>query len=427
MSINFFALNEVNFDLYASYEGKLPLKGLSKLKHFRQQTTYNDVPHEYLEPWIQWVTVHTGLPPHEHNVFRLDDVNNGKHEQLFEYAANNGFSVCAISPMNSINKLPQSHVFIPDPWTSTHSDNSFWSRKLHKVLRQVVNDNASGKISLSSYIFLALAFFRFVKPKWYPIFFRLFAGIKSKKWNKALILDLLLYNVFLSKRGQSNKDFNYLFLNCFAHIQHHYMFNSSMIETNHENPGWYIKKHQDPVEDAVIIYDMIIFDFLVKLQKEQLFIATGLSQSPYPTIKFYYRLQNHENFLTELGIKYARVRRGMTRDFHVDFSNAEQKNEALKLLKDVSLNGEKIFGDFTDEGLSIFCSLRYPKEIMESDAIIVNGKQISLYDFVDFVAIKNGEHTDKGYFFCNVNDMFDQSHVNLSEVHNLVKKKLTAN
>ncbi|MDA9010028.1 hypothetical protein N9J58_00110 [bacterium] len=423
MKFSFLALNEVNFDLLAEYEKNNSLKGFKLLRKLREYTTSNDVPYEYLEPWIQWVSVHTGLRAEEHNVFRLGDPKAREYEQIFEVLDKRGYDICAISPMNAHNKISENQCFIPDPWTETRSDASFWSRRLADVLRQTVNDNSSGKISKKSYIFLFLAFLRFIKISWYPTMFQLIYKSLEHKWCKALVLDVLLYNIFLSLRKDATQSFNYLFLNGFAHIQHHYLLNSPYVDSLGKNPSWYISEECDPLKDAVLVYNKILFDFLKRFSDQSVLISTGLSQIPYKDAKFYYRLRDHEDFLNSISINFQKVRRGMTRDFYIDFASNNDRDDALSILKGIRLNGSNFFGDFSTLEKSLFCSLVYPEEISNSDEIVVKNLKIKLLNHVNFVAIKNGMHSDKGYLFTNDRDAFENDNISLTNINGYIQRR----
>ena len=61
--------------------------------------------YDFLEPWIQWPSVHTGYEFSEHKIFRLGDIVKSDFPQIFEKIENKGFSVGAISPMNARNDL----------------------------------------------------------------------------------------------------------------------------------------------------------------------------------------------------------------------------------------------------------------------------------------------------------------------------------
>ena len=68
-------LNEVNFELLRRYIGKGELPTLAALlsRHGLIETS-SEAEYEHLEPWIQWVTAHTGKTFAEHGVFRLGDI-----------------------------------------------------------------------------------------------------------------------------------------------------------------------------------------------------------------------------------------------------------------------------------------------------------------------------------------------------------------
>ena len=120
-------LNEINFDAVNFYiEKGENLPGFETLVKRGIVNTEAESEYENLEPWVQWPSVHTGKTFKEHNVFRLGDFVNSNSEQFFEKVEKAGFSVGAISPMNATNKLENPAYFIPDPWTQTPSDKTFF-------------------------------------------------------------------------------------------------------------------------------------------------------------------------------------------------------------------------------------------------------------------------------------------------------------
>ena len=78
-------LNEVNFDFVRRYvaRGQLPALAQMIARHGLAETVSEDK-YEELEPWIQWVSAHTGLTFAEHKVFRLGDIVQHEHEQIWE-------------------------------------------------------------------------------------------------------------------------------------------------------------------------------------------------------------------------------------------------------------------------------------------------------------------------------------------------------
>ena len=76
-------------------------------------------------------------------------------------------------------------LFYPDPWTSTHSGETFWEKKISKFLNQTVNDNSKNKIRLVNYLYILLTFLRFARFKNYLKFFKL-AFLPSKSLGEKL-------------------------------------------------------------------------------------------------------------------------------------------------------------------------------------------------------------------------------------------------
>ena len=252
-------LNEINFDLVVSYiESGEKLPGFEALLATGLIETDSECRYEHLEPWIQWPSAHTGLEFAEHQVFRLGDIVKSDAPQLFERLEDAGYSVGAVSPMNAENRLDSPAYYIPDPWTETACDESLFSKFLNSALKQTVNDNASSRITLTSGVQLALCFARFVRLSRYWNFFWLALTSTRKSWNRAIFLDLLLYEVHRRLSHEKKPDFTVLFLNAGAHIQHHYFLNSEFAGNGKKsNPGWYVDPRHDPILDMLKAYDRL--------------------------------------------------------------------------------------------------------------------------------------------------------------------------
>ena len=153
-------LNELNFDFVKYYISKGELQNFKKL--FETQppiVSRSEKDYKLLEPWIQWVTIYTGLSYKEHGVFRLGDiVEKPELSQLFEELESKGINVGAVSPFNADNRLESPAFFVPDPWTVTKLSGSRLVGKVYKSIRQLVNDNAQSKVSLSSLLNLGIGF-----------------------------------------------------------------------------------------------------------------------------------------------------------------------------------------------------------------------------------------------------------------------------
>jgi len=420
----FIELNEINFDVVSSYikRGK-KLPGFNKLISNGIITTNAEDEYKNIEPWIQWPSVHTGKTFKEHKVFRLGDFVNSSENQFFEKVEDAGFSVGAISPMNATNKMHNPAYFIPDPWTKTPCDRSFFSKSISNAISQSVNDNSQSKLTLKTIVNLVLAFVALVKPARFIPMFKFAIRSIGKPWRKALFLDMLLYEIHKTLHKRKNPNFSILFLNAGAHIQHHYFFNSIVIDSPElKNPPWYIKNTYDPIFEMLKVYDEMLLD-LLRLSGTEIIIATGLSQKPFSHLKFYYRFKNHSLFLKEFGIKFANVTPRMTRDFLISFTSEEEALLAEQQLSNILVDNKvKLFAEIDNRGKEIFVVLTYPFEITSNTIVSDSKKTVSLQDLVTFVAIKNGEHQSKGfaYFSNGISSFAPPSGNHVSMIHNSV-------
>lgn len=393
-------LNELNFDSVLKYTESQKLPAFESILKNYLVSTSSEKDYENLEPWIQWVSVHTGLKANQHKIFRLGDMENSELKQIFEIV-NKKHSVSCISPMNTINRLSKESIFIPDPWTKTQSDSTWWSSKISKMLSQTVNDNSNNKISIISIFIILIGFLKFVRFKNYLTMIRLALSSYRSKWRKAIFLDRFIHEISLNVLKKNNAVFHTVFFNSLAHIQHHYFLNSRAVTKKISNPSWYIKESDDPLLEGLNEFDEILSDYL-NYDNYEILLATGLTQKPVKKATFYWRLKNHRDFLDKLSIKYSDVKPRMTRDFLIEFNNEENLKDAINKLNSIYEyeSGIKLFNEIDNRGSSLFVVLTYPTDL--TDKIFgFSDFSFNANETVSFVAIKNGEHSPKGYAFCS--------------------------
>lgn len=392
--------NEANFDVINKYVQKYPgeYPGFEKLLSSYKMLTSSEEQYEHIEPWIQWVSAHTNRTFQEHRVFRLGDIITYPGEQIFEILEKRGLKVGCLSAMNAKNNLRKPSYFIPDPWTDTTSDQTFLSRNLHRVLKQTVNDNSTGKISFFSGLFLVYLLIFKTDPKNILLYFSLFKK-RKKKWNKALFLDLLISDIYFYLNRARKPDFSCVFFNGLAHVQHHYFLNSEFYDGDVKNEASYISENDDPIKDALSVYDKIFQR--IAHNGGKVLIATGLRQVPVPSTINYYRLKDHASFLKKLGINFAEIHARMTRDFLIYFKDNKDLENALNKLANLSVNDIKIFEEIEVRDSSLFVTLTYAEKIMPDTIIELPDSSIDFYNSVVFVAAKNGEHDQQGYVYAN--------------------------
>jgi len=418
-------LNELNFDYIKFYikQGLLPnFKKLFEIQPPIETTSEKE--YKLLEPWVQWVTIHTGKTFDEHKVFRLGDiVNNPKLSQLFEELEAEGLSVGAVSPFNAENRLNNPAFFVPDPWTKTNPSGNWVVKALYQAVHQSVNDNAKSKLNFKTIFSLGLGLLLYVPLSRWTHYLKIVFNIE-KPGSKALILDSLLADVHLTLWKKNKPDFSNLFLNSGAHIQHHYLFNSKAYIGNIKNPEWYCPKDYDPLIHILSEYDKQI-GRLLKQKDVKIIIATGLHQQPHEHLTFYWRLKEHIPFAKMIGLEnFSEILPRMSRDFLVKFDNEDDAINAEKLLNSFygTSDDVKLF-EVDNRGSSLFVELVYANDINDSDSVYSKESNFILENFksyLAFVAIKNGEHNGIGYLTSNF-DLKLKKQIKLTDLKSIIK------
>jgi len=419
-------LNELNFDYVKFYIDQDLLPNFKKIFEIQPPIeTVSENDFKLLEPWVQWVTIHSGKTYKEHNIFRLGDiVNNPDLSQIFEELEAKGLLVGAVSPFNADNRLKNPAFFVPDPWTKTDASGNWVVKALYQAVHQSVNDNSKSKLKFKSLISLVLGLLLYVPVlRWFH-YLKIIFKVK-KPGIKSIILDSLLADVHLTLWEKYKPDFSNLFLNSGAHIQHHYLFNSKAYDGNIKNPEWYCPKDYDPLIYILSEYDRQIGK-LLKLKSVKIIVATGLHQQPHEHLTFYWRLKEHVKFVEMIGIKHlVEISPRMSRDFLVKFNNEIDAVNAEKLLNSFYASNDniKIF-EVDNRGISLFVELVYPNDISENDSIYSKESKIKLDNFksyLAFVAMKNGEHNGIGYLTSNFDLKISKNSIDLKDLKDLIK------
>ena len=392
-------LNEINFDLVREYSKEFKFKFFNNEFFRKLLITNSEEKYELLEPWIQWVSIYTGKRADSHQIYRLGDIKKYNGETVFNIIEKLSKSIGVVCSMNLENNLKKPKYFFSDPWTKTFSGPGKIIKFISNTISDVVNLNSHKSIPkllyCKTFIVLLLSF-RFKNIYLYS---KLIFNFK-KKWNKALLLDLMLHDLHLDLIKKHKTDFSSIFFNAGAHIQHHYFFNSKHFrQKNLTNPKWYIKKKYDPILDMILFYDKILSEYK-ELNKYEIILATGLSQEPYNRVKYYYRLKNHADFFKNLNINFLKIEPRMTRDFLVIFKDDNEKNSAIQKLNKLNQVNKKEIFSFEDRNNSIFVTLKLHEEVNKNEQILIQDeKKMLIKDHIVFVALKNGMHNSKGYFY----------------------------
>ena len=118
----------------------------------------------------------------------------------------------------------------------------------------------------------------------------------------------------------------------------------------------------------------------------------------------------------------------MSRDFLISFSSKTNLEIAHRKLSELSDQvGERLFGllDIREKEMSIFATLTYSHSI-DNKFFSIGDKKNYLKNHLNFVAMKNGEHSSKGFCLTNAGIKPKSSEMSIWDLSNFISKKINS-
>lgn len=395
-------LNELNFNYIEDYTSRGLLPSFKKVLEGGFYQTKAGEKYENLEPWIQWPTVYRGISYEKHGVFRLGDAVRKYDPQIWEKMEEKGLEVEALFPMNAVNTLKRSKLFLPDPWTDTTVTAPWHIRSLYNFARDGVLNNSRGKVSLWS----ALQAIPGLASIGDITFWKRLAHLVRNSLNyprvyRPLVLDLIVFQLLKSRIHKGSK-LHYIsaFMNAGAHMQHHYYFDSAVNSTGFKNPKWYSPVPDgkvDPLFELYNFYDQLVGE-LISMDIE-LFISTGLSQQPNEEMYHQYRIIDFKRIssVADIDMDALEVHYRMSRDFEIQ-SKGDIDLKAIKSkLLGFTVDSKPLF-NVDDRGHSLFCKVKYHGEPSGLGQVSFDSIECDLSSSFVHVSVENQIHSEIGYF-----------------------------
>ncbi|MFQ5784552.1 MAG: hypothetical protein ACE5H8_06980 [Alphaproteobacteria bacterium] len=395
-------------------EGRLP-----NFRKFYQDaqvfTTEADVTDSrYLEPWIQWYSLHTGLSHDQHGVFHLTDGPRAGHPDIWEMLAERGMTVGNFSSMNAGRLSSPGAFYVPDPWCTSERAFPDELDTYHKVVANRVQEytNSDKGIGFRDY----LSFARFlalhgVRGRTVSSVIRQLISERlggDIAWRRAAVLDELQFDVFRFFHRRSRPDFATFFSNSTAHYQHTYWRHMDPAVFKVRPPESELTAYKDAILFGYQRMDRLLGDFFeFERQGVALALATALSQRPFLKYEdaggqLFYRARDIEGFLERLDVRYEKIFPVMTHQYMLHFANDRSRDEALKVLDSVTYGGKCAF-ECRAEPKAIYFGCQIRELVPEKAKLGVgsfSGEEFGFYDvFYRISGMKSGCHHPDGVFW----------------------------
>ncbi|HEX5008211.1 MAG TPA: hypothetical protein VFV70_13930 [Hyphomonadaceae bacterium] len=379
--------------------------------------TWTDDPD--LEPWVQWVTLHTGQMQDVHGAKELDEGHRIKLPRVWDILGKRGRTSLVFGSMNG-DAMPSEKVFlVPDPW-STHVEatDAAW-KPFHDFISFNVTEHANKRAKPDRKTLLAFVRFMVGRGLSIATVMKAVRQLVSErtsrvdvKWGRALILDLMMWDAFEKEYQKRKPDFATFFANSTAYLQHRYW--------RHMQPEVYQVK---PSAEEMAAYGDAIqtsyrhMDWLLGRAMRlagpngRIVFATGLSQEAnlrYEHIggKFVYRPHSFEDLNVFLGGPKATFEPVMTHQAWASLETSADADRFEHLLGQMQSNGASVFEWRRNEN-RIFFWCKFISKV-DADLVITNAETGARRNFADLFGslgqVNNSQHNRSGCFWVERDD-----------------------
>lgn len=365
-----------------------------------------------LNPWIQWVTAHSGLSLDEHQVFQLDEASHVSEKAIWEILSDAGLRVWICGSMNSWYHGPLNGYLLPDPWSTAtppypeHEFDDFYSF-VRKQVQEHTNPNAS--VSAKD----AIRFLRFLIRRgisitscWQILKQLVNERVEDCHWKRAAIMDILQWDVFRWYYRRFQPHFSTFFLNSTAHYQHRFW--------RHMDPSCFqvLPDEQERRRFSnSILYghqrmDQLLARFMdLAGEDTTLILMTGLGQQPYLDSeeaggRRYYRPRDLRHLIQQLGIgsewTFEPV---MAEEFYLRFKDEDATSQAVDQLLGVKVGEEVVFKVDRRDCDSLLTGCKVHRAVGPNEALYDrDGKHLGRFNdlFYQIDAVKSGKHHPDG-------------------------------
>ncbi len=370
---------------------------------------------EALEPWIQWVTMHTGLSYDQHGVFLLGDGHKCSTKRTWDVVSDQGGRVFVCGSMNLRYDRPINGMVIPDPWTQGVEPTP--AGEFDPYLTFVttnVREHTNSKVPLAKSDYL--------KFLWYLARHGLSAAtigyiirqqiserfVPEHKWRRAVILDRFQFDLFRHYYRATDPHFATFFINSTAHFQH-------LFWRNMDPTGFKVQPSKEDQDDhgGAVLYgyqqmDWIVGQTLAMAGNDRTVIfSSALGQQPCLKYeeqggKVFYRPKDIGAFLRFVGLTIPhQVEPVMSEEFNLHFRTEADAAAAMAVLDAVRVNGRpglrsRLNGKDIITGCGIF-------EQIERNSTIATGANPAPVPFFEWLyqaeGMKSGMHHPDGMFW----------------------------
>ncbi len=392
-----------------------------------------------LEPWVQWVTFHTGKTQEVHGAKELDEGYRIDLPRMWDKFGDAGYSSMVFGSMNS-RAFSKNVCLVPDPWSVRVPPSDPTYKAFHDFIAFNVTEHTNERAKPTKK--MVLDFVRFMVSRGLSITtvmsaVRQLANEKTSgrdvKWARSMVLDLLMWDVFEKEYRRRRPDFATFFANSTAFLQHRYWRHMEP-EAYQVKPGEAdMKAYGDAVESSYRHMDALLGRAMRLVgPKGRIVFVTALSQEAnlrYEHIggKFVYRPHAFEELNAFMGgPKDVTFEPVMTHQAWASMKSQEDADQFEAALKGLQSNGETVM-EWRRSGNRIFFWCRFISKV-DDDMVLTCAANGARKDFSELFAligqVNNSKHNRNGCFWVERADGKGQVHADKLPLEQATEKVL---
>jgi len=390
-------------------EGKLP--NFSRLYHEAEiYTTTAEEQAGHLDPWIQWVTVHTGLNFRDHQLERLNEGHRLETPRVWDLLGQTGRRAWVCGSMNVGATRPPGGCVLPDPWTTIVRPHPRALEPYFSFVQRQVMEHTSGRAPSDPRDLLRFIWFMAshgLSRHTVTAIVRQLAEERSGRgrWKRAALLDRMQFDVFAWYYRRIRPHFATFFLNSTAHYQHLYWREMDPDAFTAQPTAAQQQEYRGAIEYGYREMDQLVARVLAMADsRTTIVMATALSQQPCLMFeahggKYFYRPTEWSKLTTFAGITETYTASPvMAHQFHLYFASPEAAERAAERMRAVLFNDRQALAvERNGAGLFVGCRIYQPVAAGALLTLAGSEHEMPFLDvFYQVDGVKSGMHHPDG-------------------------------
>lgn len=395
-------LNEFNIDLLKHAAEQHVLPAISKLlsltqSSYKTQDRYNS---GYLEPWVQWTSIHTGTPASIHKMKYLQDVMLSQKETCWDIFNKHGISTGVWGAIHAPFNAMQNTLFsFPNAWAAAHNQKASPSalQPLFDLAHSLIKEQAFTYRTFLKKLFPLLKCF--MQTRITGILLKetrnLFSALK--RFNKQpfaflCYLDLISTYLFIEQKQKTQPRCAFLFLDALANLQHTH---------------W--QAENAPLSPEMLFglenLDKILALLWNAFPDDAIVVHNGLSQMNTQHEKpcVTYRQKDPITFFKTLGLPLPQVIQNITPVVQTNFQNSKDSVETFNAFRAARIQNKPLFqlAMHATDPCVFYYELKFSELVDENIIFECNGMHLPLLAYFEKTAIRTGRHVPIGTVLSN--------------------------